>query len=374
MLTIRSTRRLATVVAITALALGACGGGDETAATTAPTTAAQPAATDPSTTETAATDPSASEVSVTTGETAPDSTAGGATCQEIEHALGTTCVPEHPQRVVALDALMVLPTLLEVGVTPVGSVSVYDVGDPFQDYLDPAVADGIETLGSMQTPNIEAIAALRPDVILGTDLVIGPIQEQLEQIAPVVATRYSFYYPDWLTDARLIALSVGKSTEFEAVVAGLDAHIEEVAAVLAERGAPATLSRVDMFAGTPLYYRFGCVWFGSLLNDVGISQPAAQQPDACTPGDYQSVIQYPSLEQLDVLDADVIVAYQQQAAGADVGADPLDALKATPLWATLSAVQNNRVHVLGDAWGLGVSVTAADQILDDLVEIVFPES
>jgi hypothetical protein len=35
-------------------------------------------------------------------------------------------------------------------------------------------------------------------------------------------------------------------------------------------------------------------------------------------------------------------------------------------------VQSGRVHVVGDAWGLGGSITSADLILDDLEQVVFP--
>lgn len=80
---------------------------------------------------------------------------------------------------------------------------------------------------------------------------------------------------------------------------------------------------------------------------------------------------YPSLEQLDVLDADAIVAYQQQARSGDVDADPLASLEASPLWTGLPAVANDDVFVFGDAWGLGVSVSAAQVLLADLVDTVF---
>jgi hypothetical protein len=51
-----------------------------------------------------------------------------------------------------------------------------------------------------------------------------------------------------------------------------------------------------------------------------------------------------------VLDADAIVAYQQQASGAEVGADPLATLAASPIWNRLGTVRDERVFVLGDAW------------------------
>lgn len=277
-------------------------------------------------------------------------------------------MPAHPQRIVVLDTLLVLPTLLDAGAPVVGSVSVYDVGDPFPAFID-APAD-LAVVGSLQTPNLELIAKAKPDLIIGADLVIKPIQAQLEAIAPTVATTYAFYNPAWRDDALLVGDAADVRDEVQASIEKLDARIATEKARLTANGEGPTLSRVDVFTGKPLYYEFACTAFGSVLLEAGIRQPAAQVAD-CTPTDYQSILKYPSAEQLDVLDADAIVAYQQQAGSGDVGASPLDVLAANPLWGQLPAVQAGRTHVVGDAWGLGVSVPAFLLMLDDLQEI-FP--
>lgn len=296
-----------------------------------------------------------------------------AECREVEHVAGTACVPADPQRIVALDSLTVLPTLLELDAPVAGALSVYSVGSPFPSYLDADAVAGIEVVGDLQTPNVEAIAALRPDLIIGTEPVVTPILAELEAIAPTVVTRYTFYESGWRDDVRVVADAVDRLDEVEERFGALDERIAEVRAGLEAQGGSHSLTRLDVFQGMPIYYRLACTWFGEVLLAAGVTQPEAQGPEDCTDGDYQSVLVYPSLEELEVLDADVIVAYQQQAGADDVGADPLTALEATPLWSGLAAVQAGRVHVLGDAWGIGGSITSALQILDDLETTVFPE-
>lgn len=300
-----------------------------------------------------------------TGTTTP---APGGECREIVHELGTACVPAEPQRIVVLDSLMVLPTLLEAGAPVVGALSVYEVGEPFPTFV--TVPEGFAIVGSLQNPNLEAIAAAEPDLILGADITIAPIQADLELIAPTVATKYTYYVPTWREDALLAADAAGVRAEVQTSIDALDARIAETNARLTADGDGPTLSRVDVFNGMPLYYQFACTAFGSVLLDAGVRQPAAQVAE-CTPNDYASVLMYPSLEELDVLDGDVIVTYQQQAAGDDVGASPLDVLASNQLWATLSAVQAGNVHVVGDAWGLGASAPAFQLMLDD-VDALFP--
>lgn len=316
---------------------------------------------------------------VTTAESSTTSLVGADTtaepeepaCREIEHAAGVSCVPVDPQRIVALDPLTVLPTLLALDAPVVATVSTYEFGEPFVDYLDPASYEGLDLVGSFSLePNFELIAAAEPDLIIASASRVGEHYDTLSQIAPVVATGYAYYEPDWRKEILLTADAVGRVEAAEAQLAELDAHIARTRELLASAGVQRTLSRVDVWRGQPLYYQFACVWFGGLLEEVGVAQPEAQVGE-CTPGDAASTVVYLSLENMDVLEADAIVAYQQQASAEDQGADPTVALLESPLWATLGPVQADRVFVLGDAWGLGGSVQAAHRVLDDLVEIVF---
>lgn len=213
--------------------------------------------------------------------------------------------------------------------------------------------------------NLEALAAIEPDLIIGSTARSAEVYDLLSEIAPTVVTTYSFYESAWRDNARLIADVAGYGDAIELELAALDERVEEVAARLADRAAAPLLSRVDLYLGTPLYYQFECVWFGEVLLSVGVDQPESQRAE-CEDGDPGSAVGYLSLETLDVLDADVIVAYQQQAAPDDVGADPIASLAASPVWSQLSAVQLDRVEVVGDAWGLGASIDAAEVILDDI--------
>lgn len=79
------------------------------------------------------------------------------------HDQGETEVPAQPQRVVVLDTPH-LDTALSLGVTPVGSVqSSVDEGLPA--YLGDRT-EGIEIVGTIEEPDLEAVPALEPDLIL----------------------------------------------------------------------------------------------------------------------------------------------------------------------------------------------------------------
>jgi len=106
-------------------------------------------------------------------------TASGDT-RTFEHALGTTEIPVKPERVITLnDTLMA--HLLEVGFEPVGSCGTE--GDRFR--TEGFDTSGIEHVGILNEPNLEAVARLEPDLVIGFAL-SEDAYDGLSKIAPTV--------------------------------------------------------------------------------------------------------------------------------------------------------------------------------------------
>lgn len=164
-----------------------------------------------------------------------------APCRQVSHQLGTACVPAAPQRIVALDSLTVLPTLLNLGAPVVGSTAQYATGTRFPAYIDPAQTAQIEVVGLGTAGgeiDIEKIVVLRPDLIIGWSSQVQPIQAKLEAVAPTVATPFTFYNPDWRSDVRFIADVVGRRAEMESQLTALDAKIAATKAKITATGRP----------------------------------------------------------------------------------------------------------------------------------------
>ncbi|MGH3565652.1 MAG: ABC transporter substrate-binding protein [Pseudonocardia sp.] len=111
---------------------------------------------------------------------------GGASgSRPITHAMGTTTVPTDPQRVVVLD-IQELDVALSLGVIPVGATRT-TVAEALPSFLaGKAPAAKIVTVGTIAEPNLEAIAALQPDLILSSKFRHEDIYPQLSAIAPTV--------------------------------------------------------------------------------------------------------------------------------------------------------------------------------------------
>lgn len=114
-------------------------------------------------------------------------------CQVIQHDLGQTKICGHPQRVVALDP-HALDLLLSLGVQPVGYaehryalVGSPQSGKPMAEikYLGDRITSNPVYVGTLQTPSLEAILRLNPELILG-QITDESLYANLSRVAPVL--------------------------------------------------------------------------------------------------------------------------------------------------------------------------------------------
>ena len=108
-----------------------------------------------------------------------------AAARDITHAMGISDVPDAPLRVAVLTNEGT-EALLALGVKPIGAVESWK-GNPWYDYLMPQM-EGVTLLGAEGEPNLELIATLEPDLILGSKVRQEKVYDQLSAIAPTVMT------------------------------------------------------------------------------------------------------------------------------------------------------------------------------------------
>ena len=101
----------------------------------------------------------------------------------VTHALGETEIAAKPQRVVVLDGGE-LDDVLSLGLTPVGLASPEGAAEQ-PSYLADRLA-GVADVGTINNLDLEAIGALRPDLIVGSKLRADKMYPQLSAIAPTV--------------------------------------------------------------------------------------------------------------------------------------------------------------------------------------------
>lgn len=261
----------------------------------------------------------------------------------VTHAMGETCVPANPQRVVVLDTGE-LDSALALGVKPVGAVTAFGSGD-FLEYL---ATEGITPVGTIAEPNLEAILALQPDLILSSKLRHADLYNQLSKIAPTVFTETVGVV--WKENLLKHAEALGKLEQAKAMLAAYEARANS----LGEEIGDVEVSMVRFLPKQIRLYQKAS-FIGTILEDVGLPRPPSQDVD-----DFAAVI---SDEGIPQMGGEVIFVTSY---GPLENTD-FERITNGPLWQGLTAVQEGRVYMVpDDYWMLGIGIGAANLVLDDL--------
>ncbi|WP_416147649.1 ABC transporter substrate-binding protein [Salipaludibacillus sp. HK11] len=266
----------------------------------------------------------------------------------VTHAMGNTEVPDNPERIVVLDN-GALDNLLAMEVEPVGAASIF-LDEPFMSYLE-VQTEEIENVGTVDEPNLESIAAANPDIILGNKDLHEKIYDKLSEIAPTVLTEALGL--DWKEDLQIQAEAIGKTEEGEDLIADYEKRVEEFKAEMGDELETTELSILRPRADHVRIY-LSESYSGQFIEELGFPRPAAQQEETFG----KEVTE----EQIADLDGDVIFWFER---------DPENIintkLKEDPLWATLEAVQADKVYeVSPDTWLSGMGIQSRNLMLDDV--------
>lgn len=264
----------------------------------------------------------------------------------VTHAMGETVIEGTPQRIVVLDSPH-LDALVALGHTPVG-VTESSAGKGTPPYLGDIDA---ETVGLTSEPDIDKIATLAPDLIIGAKVRHEAIYDELSGIAPTVFSENSG--TDWQEQATITAAAVGEDEEMAGLIDDLDARIAEVGTAVEADGKTLSIVRFR-----PDNFRlYGPRTFsGSILSQMGFDLGDREWDE------YSMAELSPEL--------------YEQITGETVfftnpGGDPSATTMATitGLWGDLPAVRANQVYEVEDeTWMVGIGVLGAGKILDDVQE------
>jgi iron complex transport system substrate-binding protein len=290
---------------------------------------------------------------------APGAGQGVGATRTVIHPLGSAEVPVAPQRVLSLDSNGALQVSLELGAPLVASETL-DGPVPVPPYL-PAPPPGFESLGFARL-DLERVAALRPDLVIGNVQRVEEAYAELSRIAPTVAYRNAGAGQDWRESVRMIGDVLGALPRVEERLAEYAARVEAVARRHSDLIAGSTVALLR-FTSSELRIVRGEIFGASILAHAGIRRP----PSTDTPGPSAT---YVSLTEETVgvtADADVLLYLVGGGGSALDAAATAQRYLSGGLWQQLPAVRAGRVVQLDPvAWWDGYSVSAALACLDEL--------
>ncbi|MCL6738485.1 ABC transporter substrate-binding protein [Streptomyces neyagawaensis] len=266
----------------------------------------------------------------------------------VEHAMGETKIEAQPKRVVVLD-VGELDNVVSLGIKPVGLAPTE--GSPeLPSYLRKD-AGSPKNVGTINSLNLEAIAALKPDLILGSQLRAADKYDELSKIAPTVfSVRPGF---TWKENYLLNAAALDRTAEAKDELASYKAKADALGKKLGADKPTVSMVRYMPDGVVRLYANASFI--GTILKDVGVPRPKNQ--------DIEDLAAEISAENIDQADADYIFT----GVYGDPKATDKSKAQGNPLWKNLSAVKAGHAYDVPDeTWYLGLGVTAADEVLGDL--------
>lgn len=273
----------------------------------------------------------------------------------VETLFGPADLPAAPERVFVEDP-WTLGNVLILGIKPV-AVAVFS--ETTLDYLGDRM-DGVEQISwGDDGPSIEEIGSLNPDLIVsrGGNVFGNFNEERCEKYAEVSPT-YCFHFAwqtleEMRTNLNSIADGLNRSDEAAIVLAEYDERID----ALRTRVEATNLTdlTVAVIRVSTWGYHYRNQQEGILIKAVGMHLPEDQMDPS---GEFDAEL---SLENLDIIQADAIF----------VEVDPgfegeFKAMEDNPLYATLPAVQNDRVFLVSTGVWNSFDIIAQHRVMDDL--------
>jgi iron complex transport system substrate-binding protein len=233
-----------------------------------------------------------------------------ANCRTVQHEFGETQICGKPERIIVLDPSS-LDMLLSLGIQPVGLAGIRlgteqtvigspRMGEPVAGvrYFDDRLTTKPVYIGTHNSPSLEAIFKLKPDLILGRHT-NGTQYETLSKIAPMLPlTRDP---AEWQQDFLVLAEVVKQQQLANRVIEQYNQTIVETKNGLAATSQDTEMLLIDVIDSNNLSVLTNQNYMGALLEDIGFNIVI---PKLSTP--YVGVIPI-SLEALSKLDADMIM-------------------------------------------------------------------
>ena len=278
--------------------------------------------------------------------------------RDVRHAAGTTTVRADPQRIVVLSGDQ-LDALCALGLqSRIVAAALPDDSTSQPSYLG-RVVHNVPGAGTRSAPDLQAIKAANPDLILGSQALTPDAYPQLTAIAPTVFTGAPG--AKWEDNLRAVGAATGRLDAANDLIDGFQQAADKTGA---DDDATHFQASVVQLTDTTMRVYGANTFPGSVLAAVGVDRPAAQR---FTDKPYIEIgITDTDLENspdFSIADGDIVYVSFASPTAKDRAPTVLN----SDAWKKLSANSDNRVFAVNnEVWQTGQGIVAARGMLADL--------
>lgn len=270
----------------------------------------------------------------------------------IEHAMGKTKVPKNPEKVVILTNEGT-EALLALGIKPIGAVQSW-TGDPWYDHIKEDM-EGVEVVGTESQVNLEKIASLKPDLIIGNKMRQEDLYEKLNAIAPTVFSET--LRGNWQINFELYAKAVNQEEKGKELLDEISNRMEEIRNNIGDR-INDKVSVVRFLAGDVRIYHKDS-FSGFILDQIGFQRPESQNVD-----DFAEM--NVTKERIPAMDGDILFYFTYEQGDGEATKVEEEWIN-DPLFKQLNVAKQGKVYKVDDTiWNTAGGIIAANLLLDDI--------
>ena len=267
----------------------------------------------------------------------------------VEDYSGSLTIDKTPKRIVAL-AFSFVDALAIAGVSPVG---IADDGDKTR--VIKSVRNLIgdwQSVGSRYQPSLEAISALKPDLIIADSGRHLSIYKDLSRIAPTLMLKSrGVTYHENLVEVQKIAAVVNKT---DVVNLRLKKHYKLMSDFKNKLNTNDTY-QFAIITDKGMWMHSQHAYAGSVIKALGLNSPLTNDPK-------EAYLQT-SFEQLLKTNPDWLFVGQY------TEKTVIDKWKKNPLWKLLSIAKTGQlINTSANIWSLNAGVLAAEEIAKEIIE------
>ncbi|MBV9641150.1 MAG: iron-siderophore ABC transporter substrate-binding protein [Mycobacteriaceae bacterium] len=282
----------------------------------------------------------------------------GPPTRQVRHAAGESDVPADPQRIVVLSGDQ-LDALCALGLQSRIVAAALPDDSANQPWYLGTVVHNLPAVGTRSAPDLNAIQAARPDLILGSQALTPEAYPALAAIAPTVFTGAPG--AAWEDNVRLVGAATGRAGAANGLVDEFNAAAGTAGA---DSDAPHFQASVVQLTENTMRLYGAANFPGSVLADFGVDRPASQR---FTDKPYLEIgtsdADLAHGADLSPADGDVIYVSFSSSAAKDRAERVFD----SDAWRQLSANRDNRVFVVNnEVWQTGQGIVAARAVVADL--------
>ncbi|MFD2237958.1 ABC transporter substrate-binding protein [Aureimonas populi] len=271
----------------------------------------------------------------------------------ITDLVGEVEVPVDPQRIVVTDGDNILQPTVALGLVPVGASRNPITGD-YAKVVAERLPEDLAYIGAPREPDYEEVLMLEPDLILMSNDELPDedgMYSRFSDIAPTVLINQDQVL--WKQALLDVANATGREAEARELLDRYEARLAEVRSVIGDRATTASVMRIRADHLRYMAQDSSYVW--DILKELGFRAP--DQQEKSSPSAFVRV----SLEQIDVVDAPLIIVLEDQGAVGPGGM--AEQIKQLPAFQSLSG---EKIHLPTGEYLFGNILTAFEFL--DLLE------